>query len=83
VICYSNARKLIRKETQAMRTLYRDVNSIGGRGVITRECDCDIARSERQADKPVHKAVKFDVEYWSPGNISQYICSKTNMTVHL
>lgn len=66
-----------------MRTIYRDVKTIGGREVITRECDCDIARRERFEDKPVHRAVKFDVEYYSPGNVGQYVCSKTNMTVHL
>jgi hypothetical protein len=66
-----------------MRTLYRDVKTIAGREVRTVECDCDIARRERENGKEVHRAVDFDVEYWSPGSITQYICSKTNMTVHL
>lgn len=65
-----------------MRTLYKPVNTISGREVICRECDCDIARRERLNDKPVHLAVKFDTEYYSPG-INQYVCSKTSMTVHL
>lgn len=65
-----------------MRTIYRDVETINRREVVTVECDCDRARRERLADKPVHRAFRY-ADDWNPGAINQYVCTKTSMTVHL
>lgn len=64
------------------RAIYRDDQKTrNGHEIVLAPCDCTLARKERKAGKPVHKAFKLASEYTDPGDMSGWTCSKSLMQV--
>ncbi|MBX6362187.1 MAG: hypothetical protein IRZ03_19215 [Acidobacterium ailaaui] len=75
-------KKESRKEREMSRAIYReDQKTRNGHEIVTRECDCDIARRERRRGAPVHRAYKLEQDYTDPTAMVGWTCSKTGMSV--
>lgn len=64
------------------RAIYReDQKTRDGHEIVTRECDCDMARRERRSCAPVHRAYKLARDCHDPTAMTGWTCSKTGMSV--
>lgn len=63
------------------RAIYKPQKTRNGVEIVTHPCNCDFARRERAAGRPVHRAYKPAQEYTDPTSLVGWTCSKTGISV--